>query len=382
MRQTSALLCVAVLGAFGCAGGGGKNAGGCYDLQSTGWTTEVLQSGVPGVLGANRCPIVTHDSGNVAQGILVDILPSVYGSSSAITGHVGMVQHYLIASDTIPVNSAFTILDNAPTVTNGEYAHRGTATWNVWYGRANRSGHNAEVDSLGIYVPTLHTYDGHQYVYRAFAATLSRDPTAGTIIGPASPNPGGASYVIQPEWDTTAYAYRWYLNGSGSSGDTNATYSHTFSYHGSYTLRNDQMLSDSMWVTSTLGVSVPITAAISGDESLMNGDAGSWSVSVAGAHSPYSCAWAVDYSVVQTGSCGAGYGQTFFDGPTSHQISVEVTDNDSALGESYPFSVSIHNCSPGCDYDKRRKGGVPITGTHTATKPPLPSAIPTRKPPR
>jgi hypothetical protein len=174
------------------------------------------------------------------------------------------------------------------------------------------------------------------------------DPQAQTIVGVGGVVYGSPqTWRSKPQWDTTGYTYRWLLNGEPIANATGATYTSSLGTAGSYSLSNVTIRTDNTADTVTLGVTVFLSANITGPGVVVESSSGHWQAGVSGGTGSYTYQWWADGSPV--GGNGPSLDMALSPGGTNHRLEVDITDSNGSTGNAvYDVYVDYANC-PGCD---------------------------------
>lgn len=169
-----------------------------------------------------------------------------------------------------------------------------------------------------------------------------------TMLGPGGFVWGTpVSWRAKPDWDTTAYRYKWLLDGQQIANATHATYAGSLGTAGTHALSSVAIRSDNSADTVTFSVAVGIAAAISGPSTVVENNSGHWVASADGGSPAYHYQWYADGSPV--GGDNASLDMALGPGGTNHRLQVDVTDSHGATGSGvYDVYADYANC-PGCD---------------------------------
>lgn len=173
------------------------------------------------------------------------------------------------------------------------------------------------------------------------------------VLGPAHVLTGSSgSWQSQPHWDTTAYFYRWLLDGQEVAGASGATYSAIFGTQGTYRLSNIAIRADntSDTVTRTVNVGPSLEVSIDGPSEIQPSAMCTWQAVVATGTPPYSYQWTASQMAPPSGTdyyFTASKDAGSF--ATSWSVKVAVTD---ALGAPGEHEITVYeNSSAGpCAY--------------------------------
>lgn len=345
---------VAALSIAACGGGGGKtNLYSCGGQQSPGWNDQVLSFLMPGAL--QYCPLTLTRQLTVNAFVQVDMdagknggFPPSYGLyemwiKNTADGSGNPIAPYKQSWDYLEFN------DYSP-----EYYS--AATGDVW--RANtpfeyelgfpaQSGLQ-ERDSLFMFYQ-LHggiTYSS-SFVASDKAGfwaknSVVRDTTPADLLGPTIVDAGVSNnWTAYTTWDTTGYAFDWYVNGVQQPRAETATLAKSFSTAGDYVVRFDQHLIDTTY-TVTKNVHVPLTVITTAPDTLDLDETGYWSASASAGTAPYSYTWSVDGNVVGNGSTLSWASST---GNTMRYVTLNVADSG-GLFRTLGFAVWITDGLP------------------------------------
>lgn len=170
------------------------------------------------------------------------------------------------------------------------------------------------------------------------------DATAQSVIGPAGVVSGGTgSWHSYPQWDTTAYRYKWVVDGVLQTG-TGAWLSKSFTT-GTHTVANVTIRADNTR-DSIVKTVKSFVVTISGPSSVRPFATCEWTGSASGGTSPYSFAWTA------AGASGSG---SYFDytngSPSGSSFTVGLTATD-ASGTPVPVSrnVTVSSGAPICTF--------------------------------
>lgn len=362
MRVVSVLALYICTLVSACAGGGGTRAIPqelCSVNGSTGWRTEVHKYDLPIML--KSCPMVLSRSYRTFTGVIVIDVPEsknpFIGNSPGeaeiwiknATDTAGIpVQPYRMASEEF----AFDLIADYPDPSGNplEDVYRATATV-TWVSGQSWSSSVIEQDSLHVSYYTWQMHPGgHGFPPQPIAEAFVRTPVVisnapGTITGYnlVAANASNMWRVV-PDWDTTGYRFRWFVDGVQQMSDTGATLTRAFSSVGTHTIRNDQLTSDAAALTSTLVVDVPVPVTLSGPSVVHPWAWNTWTTSATAGTPPFTYSWYLDGNY-------AGGGTTLqrsLDTPaTWRHLSVSVVD---ALGVAGAATLMVHvntgSCAP------------------------------------
>ena len=170
------------------------------------------------------------------------------------------------------------------------------------------------------------------------------DPNAQQLLGPRGVATGqSATWRSYPSWDTTAYSYKWVVDGQLISSAADAQYATSLAT-GLHTLSNVTIRADNSRDSITMNVKA-FNVSISGPTNVRPMATCSWSGSASGGAAPYSYSWSA------IGASGTGpffdYTNDAVDG-SSFTVQLTVTD-----AEGYPVTVSqavsVHSNAPICN---------------------------------
>lgn len=163
------------------------------------------------------------------------------------------------------------------------------------------------------------------------------------IIGPNAIATGQlGTWRSYTQWDTTAYTYRWIVDGQEVVGAVGNTYSRTLSA-GAHTIANVTIRADDSRDTASVNVKA-FNGAIAGPASVKPFASCSWSASASGGSAPYGFSWSAPGGTGSTSwfeyQNGASNGESF-------TIQVGITD---ATGAQIWISrqVQVRTTAPQC----------------------------------
>lgn len=369
-----------------CAGGGGKNHyNPCAEGLSPAFASQISNWDPPDTLFAN-CPLTL---GKLGTQTFSGYLRFDFNTNANLDSAVRDQVYRLYALNTIVSSTDSTpvaqrLLASAALVGEMEWnPYPSNQTWHFsnfisfTIGWPHLAG-TTEVDSLWVYYRSYKTFStstgycatcGERWA----KAAVVRDPSLPDIIGSTTPQPGGpVSYRAYPTADTTGYWFKWFLDGTHQTSDTNATFTRTFTAAGSYTVRVDQYLLDTVY-SVTANLTVPVALALSGPNEVQPYTTNSYSASASYGTSPYSYSWEVDGSSAGTGS---SLNTTTWLPESQHEVRANVTDANGKTGTNSMWVV----VNTGCDPQDPNCGEM---GAPASASPSGPRTIPGRRtPPR
>ncbi len=359
MKRTRVVFLVAAFsGALACQGAGGSNnlpPDSCRGAGSPGWVDQVEAFYGPQAIW--RCPLTfgSTDSVLINGSVTVDMLRSKNQNLSPLDGWVQLWTKNVLGTGGNPrptyrqVDEDLRFEQFAPDAVAGEYPRRAVSPLVFWTNQPYHTTLGRE-DSVIVSYPTATTYSSTSWTNGNQAArwhVFATRPTgaAGSIVGAQYVAAGtSSSWRSMTYWDTTGYDFQWYIDGVKQTADTGAVIARTFSTAGDYTLRVDEIATDSTVATVTKSVHVPITVSISGPSELNPGYAGVWSASASHGTAPYSYAWDVDASPFSSGS---SIETGWYQAATLHNVKVTVTDaNSIATSTDMWITVNSGSCPP------------------------------------
>ena len=313
-------------------GGGGRNSDGCGSNEcvptvSSAWTDNelgvIVQSPpCPYVLGSKNADEIyaitdTAPAGDVTAGSNADVTVVDSASTTVIGSDLDVAFTPKFADSTTYV--AYLATNSYP----GQYTIPGNDTLMV--NTLNTTAHSMYYGGQPFAYETIH---GH-----INASSQDLVGANGTVEGTP------AIWRSEPAWDTTAYTYEWYLDGSQVA--TTAEYTASLST-GLHTLSNVTIRTDNSRDSVALSVEA-YDAAINGPTSVQPFATCTWYGSASNGSSPYSYNWTTpvsysgQYFSYQNGS---NDGEAFY-------LTLDVTD---AAGYEIPLTETIHvsNNAPIC----------------------------------
>ena len=313
-----ALLLILIATGVSCGGGGGGDnnivSDECNMDANAAFNYEVYRVQYPALL--NACPFTLSATQAFSATIQIDVRMSRHtGSLAGWFGNGEMWTKNLAQGNVKQFDQDFAFSENAPyTTLESPYEQpvRGQFTM-VWTAGQTPASGQRELDSLDVWYPLYRTHsDGSTTAWMYVKAPVVVTNTAGTIIGEGTVLTGEQnSWRVQTHWDTTGYKFQWYVDGSASSGDTAATFFKTFNSSGTYTLRVDQIRTDSTALSSYLNVRA-FYADIGGPDVVQPSVTCAWYANVSGGTAPYSYRWLVSYTELGSGQYfeywNSGYG--------------------------------------------------------------------------
>lgn len=163
------------------------------------------------------------------------------------------------------------------------------------------------------------------------------------VLGPTNVAAGtGNTWRSQPDWDTTAYTFRWLVNGQEVPGATQATFATTLYPAGTYQVTNVATRTDGTGDAVTKTVSAVITASINGYHDVTEWVLAHFDASASGGGDPYTYDWYVDGGYANGGPSLNWY---FGPGGTSHNVELYVTGT---IGGTAYASFAVYAHSAGC----------------------------------
>jgi hypothetical protein len=158
---------------------------------------------------------------------------------------------------------------------------------------------------------------------------------------------------LVPSVDTIGYGYEWYWDGVYQPGwEDVRRMKRNLPVAGTYTLRVDQILLDTVF-TTTKTIVVPVTTNVSGPPIVEPWVSNLYQVSATGGTAPYTYSWTVDGTYYGSGS---SINTPAWNQYTEHDITVSVTDANAATGYAELHVFTNHGCDPqepGCNIELR-----------------------------
>lgn len=358
MNRSTTLLLVAAIGCASCQGGGGSNnlpPDSCRRAVSPGWTDQVVDFQAPQAFWYRPLTFGGSDSLFVNGSVTIDMLRSKNQNLTPLDGWIQLWTKNVLGTNGNPrptykqVDEDLRFEQFAPEAIAGEYPRRAVAPMAFWTNQPYHPTLMREDSVVAVY-PTATTYATTSWTNGNQAGRVHVFPTvpkgaAGSIDGTTNLAAGSSStWRSITYWDTTGYDFQWYINGVKQNADTGATISRSFTTAGNYTLRVDEIATDSTFVSVTKSVHVPITVSISGPSELDPGYPGNWSVNASYGTPPYSYAWFVDESPFGSGS---SIQTGWYQAGTLHNIMVTVTDaNNVVTSADMWVNVNSGSCPP------------------------------------
>jgi hypothetical protein len=168
------------------------------------------------------------------------------------------------------------------------------------------------------------------------------DPNASVILGTSTFAYGSAqTWRNEPSWDTSAYTFRWLLNGQPIAGAIGARYYSGLGPAGTYNLSTIATRADNSADTVSMAVTVQLAAQISGPTSPIIGCLDYWSGSASGGTAPYTYYWTANG--VQVGGSTEELQYT----PTGPRLILNVTATD-ATGKTGSGTLSARPVTGSC----------------------------------
>lgn len=347
---------------WGCFGGGsGSVPSPCAAVPSPGWADQVLWMRIPGTVGA--CPTTYSTTQTITwnTSIVLDVATGKNGYFLPVSPYYEMWIKNTATANGSPIapykqsEGEIWFGDLSPVYypNAGGLVYRGIATFEYTWGYPAQAG-KLERDSLFMSYVVNGANPGLSYPVSFVASNragwwgytdIVRDNTPGVIQGPYTGEAGSAqSWRLVPSWDTTGYAYQWFVNGVAQTSDTGAILARTFGSAGTYNLRVDQTLSDSTRYTVTRTYVVPLTLNVSGPSTLNPGETGTWSVNAGAGAPPYTYQWYWNGSPAGTGTSMSG---SSFEAASIQFIDVEVTDANGNTGAHSTYvNILTGTCGP------------------------------------
>ncbi len=169
-----------------------------------------------------------------------------------------------------------------------------------------------------------------------------------TVLG--SDNvPAGAvgTWRSQPHWDTTAYTYRWLVDGTEIAGALGARHDRAFESAGTYRLTNVTIRTDETRDTVTRTITVTLNGAISGPTQIPSEGQYAWTVTGSGSSTGvYSYVWervaGGNSQIVSTSSSYSDY-----IGPSDGSFTLRVTVRSSGYPDGI-VSRFVENLTTDC----------------------------------
>lgn len=180
------------------------------------------------------------------------------------------------------------------------------------------------MDSLHVEAYTMNG-GGNPHAWKILPGNVTN--VVPNLLGPTSAVAGlSSSWRIQPHWDTTAYTYRWLLNGTEIANARGAVYTQAFSSAGTYNLSGVSIRSDNTADTVNRAVTVSLLVGVTGISTIKTAGNYSWSAGATGGNGSYTYTWEkrVDSGSYYWVGSGPSYAE-YIDGSSGSTIDFRVT---------------------------------------------------------
>jgi hypothetical protein len=287
------------------------------------------------------CPVTTYQEFLLTSTFQIDVRPSRHNGTAGWLGNAELWTKRLAEGDLKQFDQDFAFSSSAPYLTTEdpiEQPIRGqfTVTWTI--GKPPATGQR-ELDSLDArYVTGTSPFVAWVYL----KTPVVRTAAPGSVSGDRGVLTGTTNqWRVKTDWDTTGYKFQWYVNGSPSGGDTAATFIKSFNNSGIYSLRVDQILTDSTTLSSYFDVHA-YYADIGGPTTVRPTATCSFYGMASGGTEPYSYRW-----VVNSGEFFTGQFLDYWNSGSGFMVQLIVTD---ASGAELIISrnISVDSNAPLC----------------------------------